>query len=132
MFFTLAALAGLVYVAILDENFPYNPSQILVTVLCDVGLASLVCVAGFSLLLVVYRKRLNRLREECRQLVEKVVERELGKSRAASLGDGRSDPGDREISHLPTKVIGSPEGLGSVRRRAMNDENNHPNELLAA
>jgi hypothetical protein len=97
-----------------------------------VGLASLICLVGFLFLLVVYRKRLNRLREECRLLVEKLVERELRKSRAASLGDDRPDPGDRETVNLPAKVTGSPERLGSVGRRAMNDENNHPNDLSAA
>src|SRR6185369_10625252 len=113
--FTLAAMAGLAYVAILENNFPYNQSQLLVTVLCDVGLASFICVVGFSSLLVVYRNRLNRLREECRQLVMKLVERQLGKSRAASLRNAPSEPGDRKINLNPAKVDGFPEGPGSLR-----------------
>ena len=80
--FALAALVGLGYVALLETNFPYNESQLFVTVLCDVGLASLICLVGFSVLLMVYRNRLNRLREECRHLVTKLVELHVGSSKS--------------------------------------------------
>ena len=72
--FTLAAIVGLAYMALLEENFPYNESQLLLTILYALFLASLICLVAFSVLLMVYRKRLNRMREECRHLVTKLVE----------------------------------------------------------
>jgi len=113
--FALAAIAGLTYVAILEENFPYNQSQLVVTVFCDLGLASLICLMGFTALLLAYRKGLNRLREECRRLVTKHFESHVGKSPAATL-----------------TILGSPGGPGSLPERAVDDENNRPNHLSAA
>lgn len=114
LLFVLAAVAGLAYVAILEDNFPYNQSKLLVTVFCDVGLASLICLVDFVVLLVVYRRRLNRLREECRQLVKRLIDLHLGRSVAAA------------------NVAKSPEWLGSLGAMAMDDENNHSSDLSAA
>ncbi len=80
--FALAAMVGLAYTAILEENFPYNESQLLVTILYAVFLASVISLVTFSLLLIVYRKRLNRLREECRHLVTKLVEFHVSTSKS--------------------------------------------------
>ena len=88
--FTLAAMVGLAYTAIFQENFPYNQSQLVVTVLCDLGLASLICLVAFAVLLMVYRNRLNRLRDECRHLVTRLVEFHVGKSKS---GRDRRAPG---------------------------------------
>ena len=130
--FTLAAMAGLAYTAILEGNFPYNQSQLVVTVLCDFGLASLICLVGFAVFLLVYRSRLNRLREECRRSVMRLIEVRLGKSQAAALRNGLFESGDREITQNSKEVIGSQENLGSLREAAMDDESNHPNHLSAA
>jgi uncharacterized membrane protein YcjF (UPF0283 family) len=96
--FALAAMVGLAYVEILEGNFPYNESQLLSTVLCDLGLASLICLVEFVILLMVYRRRLNKLREECRQSVKKLVEFHLDKSRVAARPNHRSEPADRETA----------------------------------
>ena len=130
--FTLVAIVGLGYTAILEENFPYNQSQMVVTVLCDFGLASLICLVGFAVLLLVYRNRLNRLREECRHSVVRLIEVRMGKSQVVVLHDNHFGAGDRETTQNSTKVIGSPENLGLLRQGAMDDESNHSNHLSAA
>ena len=76
----LAAMVGLAYTALFQEDFPYNQSELTVKVLCDLGLASLICLVAFAVLLMVYRSRLNQLREECRHLVTRLVEFHVGNS----------------------------------------------------
>lgn len=120
--FTLAAMVGLAYVAILEDNFPYNQSQLVVIVFCDLGLASLICLIGFGVLLLAYRNRLNRLREECRGLVTRLVEVRLGKSQVATMRNGPFETGDREMAHNSTKVTGSPENPGSLREARVKSE----------
>ena len=80
--FVLAAMVGLAYTALFQENFPYDQSGLAVTVLCDLGLASLISLVAFAILLMVYRNRLNRLREECRHLVTRLVEFHVGNSKS--------------------------------------------------
>jgi hypothetical protein len=97
LLFALAAMVGLAYTAILEENFPYNESQFLVTILYAVFLASLISVVTFSILLMVYRKRLNQLREECRHLVTKLVE--------FHVSTGKSEKPARTPSTAPSTVL---------------------------
>jgi hypothetical protein len=75
--FTLLAAAGLAYGAALFANFPYNESQVVTKVVCVLGLASLICLVTFLGLLMNYRIRMNRLRDECRRLVIRVLESSL-------------------------------------------------------
>jgi hypothetical protein len=114
--FTLTALVGLVYTAILDESFPYDQSPTVITILCDVGLASLICLAGLVVLLVVYRIRLNGLREECRHSVKSLIEFQLNKSRVMAPRHDRSDPADAEIARRSPVVADFPEKVGSGER----------------
>jgi hypothetical protein len=76
--FPLVAIAGLAYGALLQENFPYNGSELVLRVLCVLGLASLVCLVGFAGLLTVYLRKLHRLQKEARQLVIRLLESRLG------------------------------------------------------
>jgi uncharacterized membrane protein len=130
--FTLTALVGLAYTAIFDESFPYNQSRLLVTILCDVGLASLICVVGFVVLLMVYRMRLNELREECRHSVKRLIEFHLDKSRVMAPQHDRSDPADPDIARRSATVTGSSERHGPEGGVVIDDKNNHPNDLSAA
>jgi hypothetical protein len=77
--FPLLAIAGVAYEGILQENFPYNGSGLVFRLLCEIGLASLICLVGFAGLLTIYHLKLNRLRKGCRQLVTRVLESHLGK-----------------------------------------------------
>ena len=42
-----------------------------IRVLCEIGLASLICLVAFAGLLMGYRKKVNRLRDQCRPLADK-------------------------------------------------------------
>lgn len=129
--FTLAAMVGLAYVAILEENFPYNQSQLVVKIFCDLTLASLICMAGFTVLLIVYRQRLNRLRDECRGLITRIFESCLGKSVIATRQNNPAKPADDETDRNLSEVTPSPERPRTLEM-AMHDEKNHPNNLSAA
>jgi hypothetical protein len=82
----LAALsvAGLGYAAALADNFPYSTPQFVLNAICALGLAALICLLTFVCLGMVCRQKLNRRREECRQLVMKLLESRLGKPAVAS------------------------------------------------
>ncbi len=94
--FPLLALAGIAYGALLQENFPYNGSELVLRVLCVVGLASLICLVGFAGLLTFYFKKLNRLRKEARQLVIRHLESRLGKPQIPTLPISHRVSEDRE------------------------------------
>jgi hypothetical protein len=72
----LAALAGagVAYSAVLQTNFPYGELSFALKLLLEIEAAALISLAGFGCMLMVYRKRLNRIREECRRLATKALE----------------------------------------------------------
>jgi len=80
----LAALAttGLCYSGIFLAQYPRNQSAIIIRLLCVLGLASLICMMAFIGLGMIYRKELERYREECRRLATKLMESRLGPPRA--------------------------------------------------
>ncbi len=104
--FPLLAIAVVGYGTMLRHNFPYDGSHPVIRVLCEIGLASLICLAGLAGLLMGYRKKLKRLREECRQLVTRVLEPRLGKPHLATLPGGYRGYDDREASQAATEATG--------------------------
>jgi hypothetical protein len=93
---TALAVAGLGYPAILVDSFPDNTPQSIVNLICALGLASLVCLLVFMGLGMAYRNKLDQRREECRQLVTKLLESRLGKPVATpsrDLQDNRAGEG---------------------------------------
>lgn len=78
--FPMLAIAGVFYAEVLQEGFPLG-----LRFLCELGLASLICLAGFVGLLAVYRLKLNRLRMECFQLIVRLLESRLGKAQVSTL-----------------------------------------------
>jgi len=94
---TALALAGLAYPAILLANFPYSASQSILKLVCALGVASLISLLAFVVLGMVYRKMLDRRREECRLLVTRLLETRLGNPAATPwrdrpVGDARPGP----------------------------------------
>jgi len=77
---TALGAVGLGYGVVLQENFPYGKSRFFLNLLCALGLAAVICLLFFGALLMVYRRKLNGLREDCRRLVLTVLESRLGKS----------------------------------------------------
>jgi hypothetical protein len=88
----LAALAvfGFGYGMILGQNFPYNAPQFIVNLICALGLGSLISLLTFAGLGMVYRRKLDQHREECRQRVAKLLESRLGKPVTTPLRDNRA------------------------------------------
>jgi len=104
--FPLLGIAGVAYGTILLENFPSKESELVSWVLCAVSLASLICLVAFAGLLTVYRKKLNRLREECRQLVTRLLESHLGTAHTATLPASHRLPDHREALQGAAEVSG--------------------------
>ena len=61
--FPALVVAGLAYGTILQEDFPYIGSPFFTKILCELGLASLICLVVLLGLLAVYRLKLSRLRK---------------------------------------------------------------------
>ena len=69
---------GLCYSAIFLAEYPQNESPFLIRLLCELGLASLICLMAFLGLGMIYGKQLEQRREECRRLATKLLESRLG------------------------------------------------------
>jgi hypothetical protein len=78
----LAALAvsGLGYGAVLVNNFPNNIPQFILNFFSVLAVSWLICILAFMGLGMVYRWKLDRRREECRQIVTRLLESRLGKT----------------------------------------------------
>jgi hypothetical protein len=69
------------------DNFPYNAPQFIVNLVYVLGLGSLISLLTFMGLGLVYRKKLDQRREECRQRVATLLESRLGKPATTSWRD---------------------------------------------
>ena len=78
------ATTGLCYSGIFLTKYPQNQSPFIVRILCDLGLASLICLMAFLSLGRIFRKELERRREECRRLAMKLMESRSGPPGAPS------------------------------------------------
>ncbi len=67
------AVAGLGYPAILVESFPYNVPRFIMNLGCALGGAALTWLLVFVGLGMAYRRKLNQRREECRQLITRLL-----------------------------------------------------------
>jgi hypothetical protein len=92
--FVALSAAGVGYGAVLQDNFPYGKFGFLVRFICELGLAAVICLAVFAVLLAVYRVRLNRLRDEFRKVVNRILESQLGKAQVAKSRGARLEAGD--------------------------------------
>ena len=110
LFITLG-LAGLAYGTVLQENFFYGGTHLVMEMIFAVGIASLVCLIVFIGLLMVYRRRLNRLREECRRLVAKLLQSHLPESHVTPV----VAPDNRDAAQGAVAGNGSPARSNSLR-----------------
>jgi hypothetical protein len=85
--FLMLTLGGLAYGAILDKSFPYTLPEVAFKGLCEALLASLICLAGLAGLFLVYHAKLNRLREDCRRVIKRLLESRLDKLHIATVPD---------------------------------------------
>lgn len=108
---TALGVVGLGYGVVLQENFPYGKSGFFFNLLCALGLAAMICLLFFGALLMVYRRKLNGLREDCRRLVLTVVESRLGKSSIPLALVVAPQGGDTIVApHEPHRDIPAPRG----------------------
>ena len=114
---TSLIVAGLGYEVILADNFPNNIPQFMINLICGLGLGSLICLVAFMGLGMLYRMKLDHRREECRQLVTKLLESHLGKPIATSLRANRAGKEDgRSAPDASVASSGSPARLESSAR----------------
>ncbi|MGA9453585.1 MAG: hypothetical protein WBW41_19835 [Verrucomicrobiia bacterium] len=84
---TALAAACFGYGAVLVENFPDNTQHFIINIIFGLGLGSLISLLAFVGLGMVYRKKLDQQREECRQRVTRLLETRLGKPVTTPLRD---------------------------------------------
>ena len=79
----LLACSGLCYSVLFMPEYPGTVSpmtrQVITNTLSVIGLASLICMLGFRILVSIYRRELKKRREQCRQIALKLLESRLGK-----------------------------------------------------
>ena len=75
---TLAAV-GLVYALLLVDSFPDHTPPIIVNLIYAVCMGSLISLVAFMGLRIVFSRKLDRWRQECRLSVAKFLESRLGK-----------------------------------------------------
>ena len=88
---TLLAVAGLGYEDVLMVNFPYDTPTSAISTICALGVGSLISFLAFAGLGMIYTRKLDQRREECRQLVTRLLESRLGKPIADPLRDIRNN-----------------------------------------
>jgi hypothetical protein len=101
---TAFAAACLSYGAVLVENFPYNTQQFIVNIICALGVGSLTSLLAFVGLWMVYRWKLNNRREDCRELVVRLLESRLGKPVTTPLRDNRAGGEGPLRIHEPVEI----------------------------
>jgi hypothetical protein len=109
------ALTGLIYPAILLGNFPFSVPQIIVNFICTLGVGSLLSLLAFACLGAACRMKLDRRREECRQVVARLLESRSRNPAAAPCQEPPSD-GDTGSGAAPGADggNGSPAGIESA------------------
>jgi len=105
--FALLAIVGVACETVEPDIFPFAGSQLVLRVLCVLGLASLICLVVFAGLLMRFRMKLNRLRKEGRRLAARVLERCLGQPGLAA------SPARQSRSDAPEMVAGATNAGGA-------------------
>jgi hypothetical protein len=117
------AMAGLCYSVVFLDDYPQRTSQFvtrsIVKVFCALGLGSLISLMAFVGLGAVYRKRLDRRREECRKLAMVFFESRLSKpvtTLLRDIRDNRVGEGDGRTVRVANEVNGSVVKIESAAR----------------
>ena len=99
---------GFGYGWILVDNFPNDLPQFVTDAFCALGAGLLISLLAFVGLGMIYRLKLDRRREECREIVTRLLESRLGKPATAPLQALRDELLEREMAGplvLPTEAI---------------------------
>jgi hypothetical protein len=114
---TALIVAGLGYEVILVDNFPYNVPQFILNLICGLGMGSLISLLAFMGLGVLYRMKLDQHRDECRQLVAKLLESRLGKPAPTPSRDDNAGTGDGGTVRAAGEGDASPQKIESAAGR---------------
>jgi len=94
------AVVGIGYAALLMDNYPDGTSgsvaHFIVKGCFGLGLGSLICLLSFLGLGMVYRMNLDQRREECRELVARLLESRLGQPVTTAWRDSQVSSGGVE------------------------------------
>jgi hypothetical protein len=114
------ATAGIGYGTVLLDDFPFHLSvfftQFAIKIFCAVGAGSLVCLLAFAGVGFVYRRELNRRREECRRLVTGLLESHLGGPVPTPWRGDRAGDKNHETAPIVAGSNGSPGQAKSTAR----------------
>ncbi len=110
----LITAAAFGYGAVFEETFLFRGRRFITTFICALACASPVCLATFLMLLVKYRRELNRLLEECRQLITKVMEDRLSRLGTTTCTGSQSQTGDPPLGRPLLPLENPPESLPSL------------------
>jgi len=106
---TAVGISGLCYCAVFLTDFPQNmeqfSSRLAVKIFGALGLGSLISLLAFMCLGIAYRRELNLRREECRNLIAKLLRSRLG------------EPASRPLNRLETKLRSEPGQEPQPRRK---------------
>ncbi len=105
---TMALLAILSSLLSQVEFFQSEPT-VRLRVVCVAGLAALICFVAFVSVLILYRTKLNRLREECRGLIGKLVETQITRRTDFLVLSTSAEPapdGQPVLGQLDSPLIG--------------------------
>jgi hypothetical protein len=111
----LLAMAVLGFETMSQKNVPYEGSHPIISVLyahpvirvlCEIGLAPVICLVAFAGLLMGYRKKVNRLRDQCRPLATRLEPPHLLKP------DIETSPGGHPGSEAPGTIERAAEVTG--------------------
>jgi len=100
------AVAALGYGTILVVNFPDNAPQSIVNLIYALGLGSLISLLAFAGLGVAFRVKLDQRREECRQIVTRLLESRLGDTAATPAADNSAGGGDGFLAKIEPAAQG--------------------------
>ena len=97
------ALCGLMYPTILLNNFPHSSQHLIVSLVCALFFGSLISMAAFMVLGMIYRRQLRKQREACHQMVKRLL--------VARFGEGTPSPPttiteDSRVTGLDPKFSG--------------------------
>jgi hypothetical protein len=114
-FLTALAVACLGYEAVFQGSFPLRMpvfnSQLVTTVVCTLGLGSLISLLAFTVLGVVFHHELNKRREEGRRFIAGLLEVRLGHTRLSHQNGVIREPGaivPPDLLVAPIPAIGKP------------------------
>jgi hypothetical protein len=117
--FPLLAIAGVGYETMLQRSFPYDGPHPVIRVLCEIGLASVIClVAFFAGLLIGYRRKLSQLRDQCRPLATRLLEPQWDMPDIATLPGSDRGSDNREAFQGAAEVTGYDGSLDSPSWRS--------------